>query len=186
MTAPDGVFAGKYGVRKQLRNGAQYELPIPNEFSRHTFAVEHTMIKRFQTRFNSQVPVMAAQKLRKKVDVREIVSLKIESIRQAFARWADSPEVWKPQTRETADHSLPCTVSMALIDGTITPSMMQEERFKDGDVIDLMERCTIDLPDEFDKLAPAIRCCRLTAQLKNGESVTIEERRSIADDVADP
>ena len=54
---------------------------------------------------------------------------------------------------------------MALIDGTITPSMMQKERFKDRDVIDLMERCTIDLPDEFDELAPAIRCCRLTAQL---------------------
>jgi hypothetical protein len=48
--------------------------------------------------------------------------------------------------------------------------MMQEERFKDGDVIDLMERCTIGLPDEFDKLAPAIRCCRLTAQLKMAQA----------------
>ena len=186
MTAPDGVFEGKYGFWNQLMNGASYELPIPHEFAGHTFAVQQTMIKLFPTRFNCQVPVMAAQKLRKKVDVREIVSLRIESIRQAFARWTDSPEVWKPQTRETADHSLPCTVSMALIDGTITPSMMQEERFKDGDVIDLMGRCTIDLPDEFDKLAPAIRCCRLTAQLQSGESVTIEERRSTADDVADP
>ena len=54
-----------------------------------------------------------------------IESLKIESIRQAFARWMDSPEVWAPQTRETADHSLPCTVAMGFIDGTITPAMMQ-------------------------------------------------------------
>jgi len=130
--------------------------------------------------------VMAAQKLRGKIDVHQIESLKIESIRKAFARWADSPEVWKPQTRETADHSLPCTVSMALIDGTITPAMMEKERFKDSDVIKLMERCVIDLPDEFDKLAPAVRCCRLTAQLKGGDTVIVEERRSTDDDVADP
>ncbi len=186
MTAPDGVFEGRYGFWNQLMNGEKYELPIPHAFAGHTFAVQQTMIKLFPTRFNCQVPVMAAQKLREKIDVREIESLKIESIRKAFARWADSPEVWKPQTRETADHSLPCTVSMALIDGTITPSMMQNERFKDDDVIELMERCTIDLPDEFDNLAPAIRCCRLTAKSKNGEIVTIEERRSTEDDVADP
>jgi 2-methylcitrate dehydratase len=186
MTAPDGVFDGKYGFWNQLMGGAQYELPIPHKFANHTFAVQQTMIKLFPTRFNCQVPVMAAQKLRAKIDVRQIESLNIESIRKAFARWADSPEVWKPQTRETADHSLPCTVSMALIDGTITPAMMEHERFKDPEVIDLMKRCTIELPDEFDALAPAIRCCRLTAQLKNGEKVVIEERRSTEDDVADP
>lgn len=186
MTAPDDVFEGKYGVWNQLMNGEQYKLPIPDDFSRHTFAVQQTMIKLFPTRFNCQVPVLAAQKLRRIVDVRAIESLKIESIRQAFARWVDSPEVWKPQTRETADHSLPCTVSMALIDGTITPGMMVEERFKDGDVLDLMSRCTIELPDEFAEIAPATRCCRLTARMKNGETVIVEERRSLADDVADP
>ena len=186
MTAPDGVFEGKYGFWNQLMAGARYELPVPDKFSNHTFAVQQTMIKLFPTRFNCQVPVMAAQKLRGKIDVHQIESLKIESIRKAFARWADSPEVWKPQTRETADHSLPCTVSMALIDGTITPAMMEKERFKDSDVIKLMERCVIDLPDEFDKLAPAVRCCRLTAQLKGGDTVIVEERRSTDDDVADP
>lgn len=186
MTAPDGVFEGKYGFWNQLMDGIRYDLPIPDNFADHTFAVQQTMIKLFPTRFNCQVPVMAAQKLRGKLDVHEIKSLKIESIRKAFARWADSPEVWKPQTRETADHSLPCTVSMALIDGTITPAMMEKERFRDRDVIDLMQRCTIELPDEFDELAPAVRCCRLTAQLTSGETVTIEERRSTEDDVADP
>ena len=78
----------------------------------------------FRSRFNCQVPVFTAQKLRKMIDVNDIASLKIESIRQAFQRWMDLPEIWKPETRETADHSLPCTVAMGLIDGTITPAMM--------------------------------------------------------------
>jgi hypothetical protein len=75
---------------------------------------------------------------------------------------------------------------MALLDGTITPAMMEAQRFMDGDVLQLMGRCTIELPDEFADIAPAIRCCRLTARMKTGETVIVEERRSLEDDVADP
>jgi 2-methylcitrate dehydratase len=186
MTGPDGVFEGKYGFWNQLMAGKTFEVPIPTRFEGHTFAVQQTMIKSFPTRFNCQVPVFAAQKLRSMVDVRDVESLKIESIRQAFARWIDVPEVWNPQTRETADHSLPATVAMALLDGTITPAMMESRRFKDPDVLELMRRCAIELPDEFANLAPETRCCRLTATLKNGETVTAEHRRSLDDDARDP
>ncbi len=186
MTAPDGAFEGKFGFWNQLMDGKQYELPLPATFSGHTFALQQTMIKLFPTRFNCQVPVLAAQKLRQKIAVNDIDSLKIESIRQAFARWMDSPEIWRPQTRETADHSLPCTVAMALLDGTITPAMMENERFKADDVLALMGRCEIELPDEFADIAPAVRSCRLTARMKNGVTVVIEERRSVDDDAADP
>ena len=185
MTGPDGVFEGKYGFWNQLMGGQTYELPLPGSFGNHVFAVQQTMIKSFPTRFNCQVPVFAAQKLRAMVNVSDIESLRIESIRQAFARWSDLPEVWQPQTRETADHSLPCTVAMALLDGTITPAMMEQARYKDSDVLDLMRRCTIELPDEFADLAPAVRCCRLTATLKNGATVVAEHRRSLEDDMAD-
>ncbi len=185
MTGPDGVFEGKYGIWNQLMGGQTFDLPIPGDFRHHTFAVQQTMIKSFPTRFNCQVPVFAAQKLRAMVDVRSIESLRIESIRQAFSRWVDSPEIWKPQTRETADHSLPCTVAMALLDGTITPGMMEQGRYQDRDVLDLMSRCTIELPDEFADLAPATRCCRLTARMQNGATVVAEHRRSLEDDIAD-
>ncbi len=186
MTGPDGIFEGKFGVWNQLMKGETFDLPVPERFAGHTFAVQQTMIKSFPTRFNCQVPVFTAQKLRKMVAVNRIRSLKIESIRQAFARWMDVPEIWKPETRETADHSLPCTVAMGLLDGTITPHMMESGRFRDADVLELMSRCTIELPDEFAQLAPETRCCRLTATMENGETVVAEHRRSLADDVADP
>lgn len=186
MTGPDDVFEGRYGFWAQLMAGETFDVPIPADFSRHTFAVQQTMIKSFPTRFNCQVPVFAAQRLRAAADPREIVSLRIESIRQAFARWMDSPEIWRPQTRETADHSLPCTVAMALLDGTITPTTMERERYKDADVLALMGRCTIELPDEFAALAPRTRCCRLSATLKSGETRVVEYRRSVEEDAADP
>jgi 2-methylcitrate dehydratase len=185
MTGPDGVFEGKYGLWQQMMRGEQFDLPVPASFAGHTFAVQQTMIKSFPTRFNCQVPVFAAQKLRTMLDVSEIESLKIEAVRQAFARWMDVPEVWKPQTRETADHSLPCTVAMGLLDGTITPHSMERERFKDEDVLALMGKFSIELPDEFADIAPAVRSCRLTARLRNGKTVVAECRRSLEDDIAD-
>ena len=185
MTGPDGVFEGKYGFWHQLMAGKTFDVPIPTTFERHTYAVQQTMIKSFPTRFNCQVPVFAAQKLRAMVHLSDITSLKIESIRQAFAHWMDAPEIWKPETRETADHSLPCTVAMALLDGTITPKMMGSGRFKDSDVLALMRQCTLEMPDAFADLAPETRCCRITATLKNGNTVVAEVRRSLADDIAD-
>ena len=185
MTGPDGVFEGQYGFWNQLMGRKIFDVPIPTEFSGHTFAVQQTMIKSFPTRFNCQVPVFTAQKLRGMVNVADIQSLKIESIRQAFARWMDSPEIWQPQTRETADHSLPCTVAMALLDGTITPAMMKNQRYKSSDVLALMARCRIELPDEFAELAPQTRCCRITATLNDGRVVVSELRRSLAEDAVD-
>jgi len=186
ITGPDDVFEGKFGFWNQLMGGETYDISMPSQFKGHAFGLQQTMIKYFPTRYNCQVPVMTAQKLRTQVDVHAIETLKIESIRQAFERWMDVPEVWKPETRETADHSLPCTVAMALLDGTITPETMQAERFKDPDVRDLISKCSINLPDEFADLAFRIRCCRLTAKLKNGETVVVEYRRSLDDDMADP
>ncbi len=186
MTGPDDVFEGKFGFWNQLMGGKRFDIPIPSDMRDHTFGLQQTMIKSFPTRYNCQVPVFTAQKLRAMVDINAIESLKIESIRKAFGRWMDVAEIWKPETRETADHSLPCTVSMALLDGTITPKTMKAERFKDPDVLAMIRKCTIELPDEFDDLAFKVRCCRLTARMKNGETVVAEYRRSLEDDMADP
>jgi 2-methylcitrate dehydratase len=186
MTGPEDIFEGKYGFWKQIMGGERFDLPLPRDFKGHTFAVQQTGIKSFPTRFNCQVPVFTAQKLRGMVNVADIAALKIESIRQAFGRWMSVPEVWKPETRETADHSLPATVAMGLLVGTITPHMMESGRFRDQDVLDLIGKCSIELPDEFADLAPQTRCCRLTAKLENGQTVVAEYRRSLSDDVADP
>ena len=39
------------------------------------------------------------------------------------------PEKWKPETRETADHSLPYITAIALIDGEVTDKQFAPERF---------------------------------------------------------
>ncbi|MEQ8193592.1 MAG: MmgE/PrpD family protein, partial [Rhodospirillales bacterium] len=183
MTGPADIFEGKFGLWNQMMRGTFFDLPVPETFDNHVFAVQQTMIKSFPIRFNCHLPVFCAIELREKVSPDRIESLKIESIRAAFGRWMEVPEIWKPETRETADHSLPCTVAMALLDGGITPATHIKERYKDKDVLDLMSKMTIELPGEFDELAPQTRCCRLTATLKSGETVVVEQRRNLQDDI---
>ncbi len=186
MTGPEGVFEGKYGLWNQMMKGETYDLPIPKDFKNHTFAVQQTVVKAFPIRFNCHLPVFCAIEMRDKVDLDQVESFKIESIRQAFDRWMNLPEIWKPETRETADHSLPCTVALGLLDGGITPATHTNERYKDQDVLDLMKKMTLELPDEFADLAFETRCCRITATLKNGETVVVEQRRTRDDDVNGP
>jgi 2-methylcitrate dehydratase len=129
------------------------------------------------------VPVFAALELRPKVREAEIETLVIETFKQAFERWISLPEIWRPETRETADHSLPFCVAAALIDGEITPGTFDSERYRDPDILDLMGRSRIELNETFADLAPETRCCRITAALTNGRSIAVERRLGPADDL---
>jgi 2-methylcitrate dehydratase len=182
MTGPEDVFEGKFGLWKQLFDRS-FELPMPSRFEDHVFAVQQTMIKSFPIRFNCHVPVFAALELRGKVDVADIRKLVIETFEQAFGRWLAVPEIWRPETRETADHSLPFCVAAALIDGEITPATFDAERYRDRDVLDLMGRAEIKLNDAFTAAAPAVRSCRITATLSDGRTVAVEKRLGPEDDL---
>ncbi len=182
MTGPEDIFEGDFGLWKQLF-GEAYDLPIPTGFGDHVFAVQQTMIKSFPIRLNCHVPVFAALDLRGQVDVSEIETVVIETFEQAFGRWIALPEIWRPETRETADHSLPFCVAAALIDGEITPATFDDERYRDPDVLDLMGRSTIELNDEFAILAPETRCCRITATRRGGGTAVAELRLGPEDDL---
>ncbi len=182
MTGPEDIFEGDFGLWNQLF-GEAFDLPIPEHFDDHVFAVQQTMIKSFPIRFNCHVPVFAALDLRTRVEVPAVELLVIETFEQAFGRWIALPEVWRPETRETADHSLPFCVAAALIDGEITPATFDSERYRDPDVLALMGRSKIELNDEFAGLAPEIRCCRTTASLSGGRTAVAEKRLGPEDDL---
>lgn len=182
MTGPDDIFEGQFGLWAQLFDQS-YELPIPTRFADHVFAVQQTMIKSFPIRFNCHVPVFAALELREKLDLADVSTLVIETFEQAFGRWIALPEIWRPETRETADHSLPFCVAAALLDGEITPATFDAERYRDPDVLDLMSRCEIKLNDAFADIAPEIRSCRITATQSDGRVFVAENRLGPDDDL---
>ncbi len=53
------------------------------------------------------------------------------------------PEKWKPETRETADHSLPYITAIAFIDGEVTEKQFQPERFMDPKIWKFLENVKV-------------------------------------------
>jgi 2-methylcitrate dehydratase len=168
MVGPFEPFDGVFGLWKQTMGKEHEVAPFATATNGLSFGVTETNIKRHPVRDSCQLPADTAQELRQKLNPSDIETVKIETYRSAYFGAAEDPELWKPQTRETADHSMPVTVAMTLIDGAITPATFSNERFKASDVLALIGRTTIEVVDEFTKAAPGVRNCRISATMKDG------------------
>jgi len=180
MTGPQDCYEGKFGLWQQTM-GQSYKFPIPRSFAKHQFALIRTNIKIYPVRDAIQVPITAALKLRETLKVEEIESLRIDTYAKHFAVPVKDPALWAPTTRETADHSLPFCVAVALIDGAVTPETFARGRFLDKDTQALIKRMTVEFDAGFEKAAPATRSCRIVATLESGKTVSAEHRQTPED-----
>ncbi len=92
-----------------------------------------TSIKYWPAEYHSQSAIEAALFLRKQIeDLSQVKSMVIESHDASVDIIGSEPEKWKPQQRETADHSLPYITAVALIDGEVTDKQFEPERFTES------------------------------------------------------
>lgn len=75
---------------------------------------------------------------------------------------------YKPQTKETADHSLPYCLAVGLVEGDIGPEQFAHEQWKDPKIIDLMSKIKVTEDSELSKLYPPARPADLQIRTKNG------------------
>jgi 2-methylcitrate dehydratase len=121
-------------------------------------------LKNWPVFYSAQASVDAAMKLREKVQPAEIKSLVVESYKRLLGRGATDVEKWAPKSRETADHSVPFCVAVALLDGDITSRTFDSERFLDKDAVELMAKVTLREDPEFTRQYPARWNCRMVAE----------------------
>lgn len=118
MTGASEVFEGEMGFFKQV--SGPFDLPVLGGGD-EPFMINRTYIKFYPAEYHSQSAIDAALELRphlKSVD--EIEAITIETFNAAVEIIGGEPEKWRPTTRETADHSLPYCVAVALTDGRVT------------------------------------------------------------------
>jgi 2-methylcitrate dehydratase len=82
------------------------------------------------------------------------------------------PEKWKPETRETADHSLPFITAIALIDGEVTEKQFQPERFTDPKVWKFLEDVKVERNAELSALYPGAVANIVHVDLADGRRVS--------------
>jgi 2-methylcitrate dehydratase len=140
MTGPTAAFEGRHGFWEQVTGAFKLGTLGGKDKS---FAIERSNLKFFPTEYHSQAPLWTCLALRDTVKFEEITAINVQTYWRAFSEIGSEPAKWDPQTRETADHSLPYLLAVAFRDGRITPAIFEPSRFLDPTLRPFMARIHI-------------------------------------------
>ena len=82
------------------------------------------------------------------------------------------PEKWRPQNRETADHSLPYITAVALIDGEITDKQFEPSRFTEPGIVKFLENVKVQRNDELSAIYAEAVANIVHAELADGRTLS--------------
>ena len=165
MTCSQEVFEGEHGVWTVVGETEWPKLPGAGEH----FRIADSQIKIYPCEYHGQAPIQAALAIRPEIDPREIEKIVVRTYWFAWSEIGSEPEKWEPNTRETADHSIPFLVAAALLDGKVNPSSFTPARIFDPELRALIRKVEVIYDKELDKFQPGNNPCYLEITLKNGE-----------------
>ncbi len=179
MTGPAPIFEGEKGFMPLV--SGFFELPLMGGETTSNgdsvpFKILDTYIKPAPVEYHAQTAVEAAVAVRSAlleaegVDaLAEIEDIEIGSYDVAIEIIGRDPEKWRPATRETADHSFPYCVAVALLDGKVTLRSFAPKRLGDPAVHELMQKVRVVPAPEFAGLYPQAMPSRVTVKTKRGK-----------------
>ncbi|HMH54475.1 MAG TPA: MmgE/PrpD family protein [Candidatus Acidoferrum sp.] len=166
MTGPTAAFEGRHGLWEQVTG--RFELGALGGDDR-PFAIERTNFKSFATEYHAQAPVSLALDLRRKVSVTQIEAIEVRIYAMAHSEIGSEPAKWDPQTRETADHSLPYMLAVALTDGRVGPASFEPARYLDPALRPLMRRIQVVEHPEFTRRFPQALVSEVEIRTRAGD-----------------
>jgi 2-methylcitrate dehydratase len=178
MTGPGPIFEGQMGFEKQLgvslgSVGEKFAVPFAEASDEPASMILRTSIKFWPAEYHSQSAIEAALLLRKQIGAGvEVKSMTIESHEASVDIIGSEPEKWKPETRETADHSLPYITAIALIDGGVTEKQFQPERFTDMKIWKFLKNVKVERNAELSALYPDAVANIVHIELIDGRCLT--------------
>jgi 2-methylcitrate dehydratase len=180
FSGPEHIIDGKEGLFAVFKHvqykgepatfdGEALVKDLPNSPKSH-YRILDCGMKSFPIEALSHAPLTAMMKTVKEnkikaVDVKEI---KVEVIARAADILGD-PHKYRPDSKETADHSLPYCMAVGLVDGMVTPLQFKEERVLDKSLIPIMDKVKVVANEEFEALFPKFQPSRVTITTNDGK-----------------
>ena len=178
MTGPGPIFEGQMGFEKQLgvslgNVAEKFVVPFPKAEHGPASMILRTSIKFWPAEYHSQSAIEAALFLREEIgNPKTVRAMMIESHDASVDIIGSEPEKWKPETRETADHSLPYITAVALIDGDVTEKQFQSARFKDPTIWKFLENVKVERNAELSGMYPDAVANIVHIDLADGRRLT--------------
>jgi 2-methylcitrate dehydratase len=168
LTGPAPIFEGRWGFFQLVSGAAEVDVGAfggrGNEFRIHRVG-----LKPYPVVVHAQTSIPAGIALAKQVgDLDRIASIEIATTRRGYQMAGSEPEKWAPQTRETADHSLPYIAARAMLDGDVGQRSFAPDKLRDPRALALMRKISVKPDPAFDTF-PGAPPVRITAVLGDGQ-----------------
>jgi 2-methylcitrate dehydratase len=180
-SGPEHIFDGKEGLyavfgHVQYKGApARFDTNIlldklPSTSSDH-YRILDCGMKSFPIEALSHAPLTAMMKCVKENSIKasDVAEIKVEVIARAADILGD-PHKYRPDSKETADHSLPYCMAVGLVDGMVTPLQFKEARVLDKALLPVMDKVKVVANDEFEALFPKFQPSRVTITTSSGAS----------------
>jgi len=173
-TGPVEIIEGKEGLIEVISN-VEWNIDELLRGLGKEFVITRCSFKAFPSEALTHQPISAVLNLCRDHDIvaEDVAAVLVETTTRGTDILAD-PSKYKPQTKDTADHSLPYVVAVALTDGNVLPTSFSEGRIRDPKLKDLMKKITVVPNSEINALFPQIKRAKITVTMTNGQQYTTQ------------
>lgn len=173
ITGPSPIFEGEMGFFHQV--SGQFDLK-PHRFGGKfgsRYKLPETYVKYYPAEYHSQSAIWAAIEARKEIEdpEEEIMSVEIETHEAGYTILGKDPEKWVPKTKETADHSLPYIVGLALLEGKISNSSYSLRKISNPQILQFLKRIVVKEDKDLTGRYPSRIANRVSVKLADGRII---------------
>jgi 2-methylcitrate dehydratase len=165
---PMEVIEGKEGLVEVLSNVVWHVDELLKGLGQE-FIITRCSYKAFPTEALTHQPISATLHVCRENQIthEDVAEIVIETTTRGADILSD-PSKYKPETKETADHSLPYVIAVAVVDGNVLPEAFSDEKLRDPRIWELLSKIKVFADPEIDRLFPKIKRARVKITTKDG------------------
>jgi 2-methylcitrate dehydratase len=166
-TGTEEVFEGKEGLMDVF--GPDWDKERLLGGLGEKFKILECSMKAFPTEALTHTHITATLKVMKnnKLTYDRVKGVIVTTIARACDILFD-PHKYRPESRETADHSLPYCIAAVIVDGKITTQSFSEEKLKDPRIWQVIDKIRGEASNEFEKMFPAKQPSKVVIKTTDG------------------
>jgi len=167
FSGTEAVFEGKEGFMDCFGEGWDIN-KLTGDLGKN-FKILECSMKAFPTEALTHTHITCALKVMKDngIALDDIEEVTVTTIARACDILFDSHK-YRPESRETADHSLPYCIAAALVDGQITTQSFSDAKMKDERIWGVIDKIKGEASMEFVKLFPEKQPSKVVIRTKDG------------------
>jgi 2-methylcitrate dehydratase len=155
-SGPEHVIDGKEGLARCY--GPEWKLNVLSDGLGESWRITQCGMKFFPTEALTHAPISAVLDLVKENDLHpeDVDKIQIRSLARAADILSD-PSKYDPQSKETADHSLPYVIAAAVTDRQVTPAQFAMNKIMDPTMRAQLRKVEVVADPEIEKVFPALQ-----------------------------